>query len=414
MNLDETTIADTFRAAGYATGAFGKWHNGMQYPYHPNGRGFEEYYGFCSGHWGDYFSPPLEHNGQLVRGEGFCIDDFTNKAIAFMEKSLAEGRPFFTYLPYNTPHSPMQVPDEYWQRFQDADLKMHNRDAEREKIDHVRCALAMCENIDWNVGRLLEKLEEWNIADNTIVIYFCDNGPNGVRWNGDMKGRKGSTDEGGVRSPFLIRWPKKIRGGKVVAQIGGAIDLLPTLAELCGVPLVGEKPLDGMSIAPLLLRDGEAWQDREIVSHWKGRISVRNQRFRLDDKGALFELASDPGQRKNVAPTFPDQVRRLSEVARAFRAEIEGYDDDQRPFLLGDREYRFTQLPARDAVGSGDIKRSNRFPNCSFLSNWTRTDETITWDLKVAAAGSYRVELQYACAAADVAQHLPGGWRSSR
>ncbi len=184
MNLDETTMAEMFRSAGYATGAFGKWHNGMQYPYHPNGRGFDEYYGFCSGHWGDYFSPPLEHNGQLVQGEGFCVDDFTNKAIQFMAQAVENGQPFFAYLPYNTPHSPMQVPDSYWERFKDRELEMRHRDPDKEDLNHVRCALAMCENIDWNVGRLLKQLEDWQIADNTIVLYFCDNGPNGNRWNG--------------------------------------------------------------------------------------------------------------------------------------------------------------------------------------------------------------------------------------
>jgi arylsulfatase A-like enzyme len=140
MNLDEKTIADTFKAAGYATAAFGKWHNGMQYPYHPNGRGFDEYYGFCSGHWGNYFSPPLEHNGQIVQGDGFVIDDFTNRAISFMEEH--RNNPFFIYLPYNTPHSPMQVPDEYWDRFKDKQLKMHNRDPKKEDIGHIRAALA--------------------------------------------------------------------------------------------------------------------------------------------------------------------------------------------------------------------------------------------------------------------------------
>ncbi len=108
LDLDESTLADAFKNAGYATAAFGKWHNGMQYPYHPNARGFNEYYGFCSGHWGDYFSPPLEHNGQLVKGNGFVIDDFTERAMAFMEEH--QNRPFLVYLPYNTPHSPMQVP----------------------------------------------------------------------------------------------------------------------------------------------------------------------------------------------------------------------------------------------------------------------------------------------------------------
>ena len=98
LDLDELTISDTFKAGGYSTGAFGKWHNGMQFPYHPNGRGFDEFYGFASGHWGNYFSPMLEHNGKIIQGEGYCIDDFTNKAISFIEKSIDEKKPFFTYL----------------------------------------------------------------------------------------------------------------------------------------------------------------------------------------------------------------------------------------------------------------------------------------------------------------------------
>ncbi len=122
LDLDERTIGDYFTAAGYTVGAFGKWHNGTQYPYHPNGRGFGEYYGFCSGHWGDYFSPPLEHNGQLVRGDGFITDDLTNHALAFIEAN--RERPFLCYLPLNTPHSPMQVPDRFWDKFRDADVKL--------------------------------------------------------------------------------------------------------------------------------------------------------------------------------------------------------------------------------------------------------------------------------------------------
>jgi arylsulfatase A-like enzyme len=197
LDLDEHTIAETFRAAGYVTGAFGKWHNGMQYPYHPNGRGFDEYYGFCSGHWAHYFNPMLEHNGRIVKGEGFVIDDFTGKAMRFIESSAKAGKPFFAYLPYNTPHSPMQVPGEYWQRFADKDLGQRSRQKDKENITHTRAALAMCENIDWNVGRLLRKLDTLGIAQDTIVVFFHDNGPNGWRWNGGLRGKKGSTDEGG-------------------------------------------------------------------------------------------------------------------------------------------------------------------------------------------------------------------------
>jgi arylsulfatase A-like enzyme len=112
LNLDERTIAEAFKAAGYATGAFGKWHNGSQWPYHPNARGFEEYYGFTSGHWGLYFDPPLEHNGTLIQGKGFITDYLTDRALEFIDKN--QSRPFFCYVPYNVPHSPFSVPVQFW------------------------------------------------------------------------------------------------------------------------------------------------------------------------------------------------------------------------------------------------------------------------------------------------------------
>ena len=189
LNLDEKTIAQSFRAAGYATGAFGKWHNGSQFPYHPNARGFDEYYGFTSGHWGLYFNPTLDHNGKLVQGKGYISDDLTNHAIGFIEQHRNE--PFFCYLPFNTPHSPMEVPDNFFERFEHYEPKMRARDPKLESIPMTRAVLAMCENIDWNVGRVLAKLEELKLANDTIVIYFSDNGPNSWRWNGCMKGRKG-------------------------------------------------------------------------------------------------------------------------------------------------------------------------------------------------------------------------------
>ena len=411
MNLDERTIADTFQEAGYATAAYGKWHNGMQYPYHPNGRGFDDFYGFCCGHWGDYFDPPLEHNGRMVQGEGFMVDDFTDHAMRFIEEH--KDRPFFVYLPLNTPHSPMQVPDRWWNKFQDMKLRMPHREAERENELHTRAALAMCENIDWNVGRLLSKLDELKLAGKTIVIYFCDNGPNGARWNGGMKGHKGSTDEGGVRSPLLIRWPGKISAGKNVPQIAAAIDLLPTLADLAGIEVGGVKPLDGLSLKRLLvaatpspdsgLPGAADWPDRQIFSHWNGRISVRTQQYRLDHQGRLFDMIDDPGQWVDIAARQPDVAARLRESVRAWNEEVAAGDSrDDCPFLIGHPDRDSTQLPARDGIAHGKIQRSNRFPNCSFFTNWTSVDDKITWDAEVLTSGTYEAEIHYTCPAADV------------
>jgi len=407
LDLDEKTIADTFQAAGYATGAFGKWHNGMQFPYHPNGRGFEEFYGFCSGHWGHYFSPMLEHNGQIVQGEGFCIDDFTNRAMGFIEDSVANDKPFFAYLPYNTPHSPMQVPDRFWKKFENADLELRDLEANRENLQHTRAALAMCENIDWNVGRLLKKLDDLQISDNTIVVYFCDNGPNGRRWNGDMKGRKGSTDEGGVRSPLLIRWPGRIPAGRKIEVNGAAIDLLPTLADLAGINVVSDNQLDGVSLKAPLTQDQVSWEDRMIFSHWKDRVTVRTERFLLDNDGQLFELDQDPGQRTDISAQHPEVTRQLKAAVKQWRSELlPGLRDDDRSFIVGHPDYKYTQLPARDAVPHGKIKRSSRHPNCSYFTNWTNVDDYITWDVDIPADGTFDVEIYYTCPQADVGSKI--------
>ena len=170
-----------------------------------------EFYGFCSGHWGNYFNPVLEHNGKLIKGNGFLPDDLTDKAIEYIKQNKAKS--FFVYLPFNTPHSPMQVPDIWWNKYKECNLDTLHPYSSREIPDHTRAAYALTENIDWNVGRLLNTLSKNKLDENTIVIYMTDNGPNGNRWNGGMKGIKGSTDEGGTRSPLIIRWKNQIKKG---------------------------------------------------------------------------------------------------------------------------------------------------------------------------------------------------------
>ncbi len=399
LNTDEKTIAEAFQAAGYATGAFGKWHNGSQWPYHPNARGFDEYYGFTSGHWGEYFNPPLEHNGKFVRGKDYIADDLTDHALAFIEQN--KSRPFFCYLPFNTPHSPFCVPQEFWNRFKDKPIALRARSDQNEELDVTRCVLAMCENIDWNVGRLLRQLDDLRLSDNTIVIYFSDNGPNSWRWNGGMKGRKGSTDEGGVRAPFLIRWPGRIKAGTRVSEIAGAIDLLPTLTSLAGVSRVGDKPLDGKDISPLLFGKRSVWPDRMIFSHQNGQVSVRTRQYRLDARGALFDMVADSGQTTDIAGKQPEVAARFRQAVAAWRKEVLPKGPDGRPFPVGYRQFPMTPLPARDGVPRGNIQRSAGAPNCSYFVNWTSPDDWMTWDIEVHTAGEYGVAIYYTCPAAD-------------
>jgi arylsulfatase A-like enzyme len=401
LDLDERTIANIFQAAGYRTAAFGKWHNGSQYPYHPNGRGFAEYYGFTSGHWGDYFNPPLDHNGEIVTGDGYITDDFTNHAIRFIEQNQAQ--PFFCYLPLNTPHSPMQVPDEFYSRFANHDLPQRTDDRYKEDVGFTRAALAMCENIDGNIGRILKRLDELQLSENTIVAYFHDNGPNSFRWNGGMKGRKGSTDEGGVRSPLHVRWTGTIPAGTKVNRIAGAIDLLPTLADLAGVAVPDDRPLDGVSLAAWLKGDRRDAPERKIFSHWNNKVSVRTQTHRLDADGKLFDMVADPEQRRDITAQQPEIARSLSAAVAEWRQTVLAeLIREPRPFTVGYGDFPQTLLPARDGQPRGNVKRSAGAPNCSYFTNWKTADDRITWDVEVAQAGTYDITVYYAVSKENV------------
>lgn len=430
LDLGENTIADAFKAAGYATGAFGKWHNGSQWPYHPMARGFDEYFGHSSGHWGEYFDPPLEDNGRMIRAKGYIADVCTDRALAFIGKHPSQ--PFLCYLPFTTPHSPWAAPEPNWQHFKDKPITQPATEPDKEVADETRCALAMLENQDWNVGRVLTKLRDLGLERNTIVVYFSDNGPNSMRWTGGMKGRKGSTDEGGVRSVCFLRWPDKLPAGQTVGQIAGAIDLLPTLTSLAGVKRIGDKPLDGRDLSPLLLRQPVDWPERLIFSTWAGKVSVRSQTHRLDSQGQLFDMAADPGQTHAVNPEQPDLAARLTTAVENWRREMFGAGSttaqpkegkrkggnnnavDPRPIPVGYREFPITMLPARDGEPRGTVKRSGNAPNCSYFVNWTRPDDSMVWRLEVHTAGRYQAEVDYTCPLPDAGSTVELSFQNAR
>jgi len=410
LNLDERTIADSFRAAGYATGAFGKWHNGTQWPYHPMARGFDEYLGHTAGHWGEYFDAPLDDNGQMVRTKGYIVDVCTDRAIDFIDRN--QDKPFLCYVPFTTPHSPWAAPEENWERFQDKPITQAASLPDKANLEHTRCALAMVQNQDWNVGRVLQKLSELKLADNTIVVYFSDNGPNSWRWNGGMKGRKGSTDEGGIRSVCYLRWPAGLPAGRRIENISGAIDLLPTLTSLAGVPHVGSKPLDGRDLTPLLKGATSDWPDRMLFSTWAGRVSVRTERYRLDHQGKLFDMQADPQQTAAVNSAQPEQAQRLITAVADWKQEmlaagsankkvIGRHAVDPRPIPVGYPEFPVTMLPARDGTPHGGVQRSSPAPNCSYFVNWTSIEDRMSWLLEVQTAGRYDVTIDYTCPIAD-------------
>lgn len=401
INLDETTLADILKQEGYATAAYGKWHNGMQPPYHPNAKGFDDFYGFASGHWGNYFDPMLEHNGAIVKGSGFLVDDLTTKGLQFIEKEK-EG-PFFLYLPYNTPHSPMQVPDAYWNKFQDIRLTKHYLGDEKEDINFTKAALAMVENIDYNVGRVTKQLKKLGLEENTLIIFLSDNGPNGWRWNGGMRGKKGSTDEGGVRSPLHVQWKGTFEAGQKVTQIASAIDVLPTITSLFALKTSSKKTIDGVDLSPRLLNDTVSMANRFIFNHWDGKTSVRSQHYRLDHDGHLYDMEKDLGQTKDISASYPEIKATLTEAKSEWLKNTSPLTNttDERPYTLGHPKYPYTQIPARDGEPHGGIERSNRYPNDTFFTHWSSVKDSITWDVEVLESGIYEVKLFYTLGKGD-------------
>ena len=357
----------------------------------------------------------------MERTHGYIVDVLTDKAVQFIERNKA--KPFVCYVPFTTPHSPFSVPPADWARFKDMPISQQATNAQAEIPDATRCALAMVENQDRNVGRILEKLKSLGLEENTIVVYFSDNGPNTARWNGGMKGVKASTDEGGVRSPLFVRWPSKIAAGTQVQNIASVIDLAPTLHALAGIKRVGEKPLDGRDLTPLLQRGLDAdWAPRRIFNTWANHVSVRTQTHRLDNKGNLYDMVADPGQVTPIQDKEPGLAKELSLAVVAWRQELDigpvgkgpGNAVDPRPLSIGYREFPATMLPARDGEPHGEMRRSSKAPNSSYFVNWTKTTDTATWNIEVVTAGTYVVTVDYTCPLADAGSTVELTFEESR
>lgn len=395
MNAEEITLAEALRGAGYRTGIFGKWHNGENFPYTPNGQGFDESFGFNLGHWNNYFDSTFKHNGQPEKTKGYAADVFTDKALNFIESNRT--RSFFCYLAFNTPHSPLQVPDRYFDRYKAMGLE-----------DKEAAVYGMCENIDDNVGRLLKRLAELKLDENTIVIYLSDNGPHGVRYNAGMRGTKGSLHEGGSRVPFFLRWPERFNSPQIITNIAAHIDLFPTLLELCRVPLPKGFPLDGRSLVPLLEGKTNAWPDRILFSQHqsprnKSRVTgaLRTQQFRMVNEGRgweLFDMQADPGETKDVSAEFSAKKRELIAAYETWWKEVLPVAlKPKPPISVGYAQENPVELSVAQSEFTGDLRFSGKHPNNAWLTGWTNVHDTITWNLDVVREGNYEITLVYLC-----------------
>ncbi|MDZ7637511.1 MAG: arylsulfatase [Bryobacterales bacterium] len=397
MPIDETTIAESFRAEGYRTALIGKWHLGEAYPNVPHGQGFETFIGMRNGHWNDYFDAAIEKNGEPYLAKGYIADALTNEAIAYMGAHREE--PFFLYLAYNTPHTPFQVEDRYWKKFADRGMPIE-----------LAAIYGMVENLDENIGRLLAALAELDLAEETIVIFFTDNGPNGDRYNAGLRGRKGAVYEGGVRVPFFLRWPGKAAAGRKVDRIASAVDIFPTLTSLCAVPPPQALPLDGMDLSPLL-RSAKAaaasaqWPDRALFTHREREGdeaslypgAIRTQRYNLVNGTELYDMLRDPGERVNLAPAHPELVRELrGRYEDWFHTALAARGFERFPIPVGYPEENPVTLPATQAYFTGGIRFYGRNGySHDWLTEWSNAADTIHWDVDLVQAGRYRATLLY-------------------
>lgn len=359
MEPEEVTVAEVLRGTGYATGIFGKWHLGDCYPMRPMDQGFEETLVHRGGGIGQPTDPPggeskytdpiLFHNGEQVQTKGYCTDVYFRSAMKWIEQQHDKGRSFFAYIPTNAPHGPFHdVPEELYQQYKKTDLQSvmlqkHDPNAYRNNTDTVARIFAMIANIDDNVGRLMSRLKDLNILDNTIVIFLTDNGPNSLRYVGDIRGMKSNVHEGGVRTVFWVHWPAQLKPGHTSNVTAAHIDVMPTLLDACGVAQPSNVEFDGRSILPLLKGEKIDWPERTlfIQSHRGDKpvmyhhFAAIQQRWKLvhpsgfgreqlpgPPKFTLYDLLADPRERNNLADTHPEIMNDLKKQYKAWFKDV--------------------------------------------------------------------------------------------
>ncbi|WP_299666526.1 arylsulfatase [uncultured Polaribacter sp.] len=406
MNLDETTLANILQTAGYNTGAFGKWHNGAHFPYHPLGRGFNEFVGFTSGHWTNYFNTTIEKNGKALKTSGYLPDILTDEAISFIEKCNTDKKPFFCYVPYQTPHTPLQVPDVYFDKYKN------------KGVDDFNATIyGMAENIDNNVGRILKKLETLDIKKNTIIIYMSDNGPLNLRYNAGLKGKKGSVNQGGIKVPFIINWKDKIATNKTILTPLAHIDILPTLLDLIHINHDYKKPIDGKSFKSLLTENNDKTvENRNLFAEWNGNKRVRSGDYLLINE-ELFNIVKDASQTYDVRSEIPKVYDSLLNTYQKWFASLPA-KVASKPILVGYEDYPITHLPAHEAnlFPPFEFRKDRKHTGIAYhslygwahdwIDFWTKTEAFASWDIEVIEDGEFEIEMKYALAKENVGAEL--------
>jgi arylsulfatase len=391
MAASEVTIAEMLKEAGYATGIFGKWHLGDNYPMRPCDQGFDESLIHLSGGMGQpgdittwprgdssYFDPVLWHNGKQQKYDGYCSDIFASNAVEFLEKN--RNQPFFCYLAFNAPHTPLQVPERYYNMYRDTDpskgFENDNRPFpqmnEKDKED-ARRVYAMVTNIDDNIGRLLKKLQDLDIAGNTVVIFMTDNGPQQRRYNAGMRGLKTSVYRGGVRVPFWLSYPALNARNVEVEANAANIDVLPTVADLCKVKIPEGRKIDGISLIPYINGKKKEEDGRSLFWYWTrhspelyNNIALQRGSYKLvgntdynspSNTFELFDLEKDPYEQENIVKDDPDRAEEMKKELDLLFYELAGSENlVERPRIeIGTPHENPVILNRNDADGQWGI-----------------------------------------------------------
>ena len=392
LRTELPTMADIFAANGYRCGQFGKWHLGDNYPYRPMDRGFHEAVWYPSSHIGsapdyfdnDYFDDTYNHNGRREKYSGYTTDVFFSAAIKWMRAQATAKKPFLCYLPTAAAHAPLFVPEKYRLPYKD------------QKANVARF-FGMIANIDENMAKLDAFLREAGLRENTILIFMTDNGGTvGVPvFNAGMRGKKITLYDGGHRVPCFIRWPAgKLRAPGDIAELTEVQDILPTLIELCGVRLPRKATFDGVSLASLLRGTREHLAERMLVVQFsrmdrpepqKGDAAVLWQRWRLVNDKELYDLSADASQWTDVFAQHPDVVAKLRSHYDAWWAKVSPHVNEHGAISVGSKAENPLQLSPADW-------------DDSFLDQGAQIRNGLRrnghWNLNVARAGNYEIELR--------------------
>jgi arylsulfatase A-like enzyme len=406
LRENEVTLGQLLKHAGYATGMFGKWHLGDNFPYRPEDRGFTEVYRHGGGGVGQtpdvwdnsYFDGNYFHNGKIVPAKGFCTDVFFDHAIDFIKKSAEQKQPFFAYICTNAPHGPLHCPQKYLDQYPG-------------KKKEVQSYYGMITNIDDNVGRTRKVLNEIGATENTIFIFTTDNGTTVGRniFNAGMRGAKGSEYDGGHRVPFFLHWPAgKMNTKTTIETLTHAVDAVPTLLELAGAGKPSSLQFDGVSLEPLLNPTKDVqWADRFLVTDsqrvrdpikWR-KSAVMSQRWRLNNGVELYDMTKDAGQKNDVAASNPGQVKAMRDFYDAWWAELEPTFAQTTEIYLGHPDHPVVSLTGHDWIqkglppwNQGHIRNAARPKNGVHAGHWA---------VKVVEDGTYTVSARRWPAEAD-------------